>query len=54
MIGIIKARVDPDELVEVLGLTIDELVDLCYPMVIEAIEAGKFEYLEEGEGDGLR
>ena len=51
MIDIIKVRVDPDELVEVLGLTVDELVDLCYPMVIEAIEAGKFEYLEDGEGE---
>jgi hypothetical protein len=49
MINIIKDRVDPDELVEVLKIDIDTLVDLCYPLVIEAIDEGRFEYLERGQ-----
>lgn len=52
MISLIKDRLNPEELLDVLELDIDTVVDLCYPYITEAIEAGKFEWLQEESEDG--
>ena len=41
----IREKVDPDELIDVLGLDIDDLVDRLYDDIME--QEDKFEYLEE-------
>ena len=45
LLELIREKCDPDELIDILGLTTEELVDRLYDDIIENKEA--FEYLEE-------
>lgn len=54
VIDTIKYQVDPDELVDILGLSTEDLLIHLEEQVLDAIDQGKFSYLEidyEEEGE---
>ncbi len=46
IIDAIKYQVDPDELVDILGLSTEDLFIHLEEQIFDAIEQGKFSYLE--------
>ena len=48
MIDRIIAKLDPEELIDMLDLDIEYLTHRLKIEVLEALEEGKFDYLEDG------
>ena len=49
VVQLIIEKVDPEELIDVLGLDIEYLTNRLKVEVLEAIEEGDFDYVLEGE-----
>lgn len=49
LVELINERVDPDELIDILGLSTEDLTNLLYDVIL--VSQHKFYYLEEDDND---
>ena len=47
ILDIIKERVDPEELIDILGMETDELVELLHDTILDNVD--RFDYLDTEE-----